>query len=83
MNEICGGPNRLSLMFTSNHPSLPTQSLPAGWTALGCLSDNSTRALTGYGFSSNQMTVDSCLSTCASQGLPLAGIEYGSECYCE
>ncbi|TFK82488.1 WSC-domain-containing protein [Polyporus arcularius HHB13444] len=82
VNEICGGPNRLTLMFTSNPPSLPTQGLPAGWTALGCLSDNSTRALTGYGFSSNQMTIDSCLSTCASHGLPLAGIEYGSECYC-
>ena len=81
VNEICGGPNRLTLMFTPISP--PTESLPTGWTALGCVSDNSTRALTGYGFTSDNMTIDSCLSTCASRGLSLAGIEYGSECYCE
>ncbi|KAK6383381.1 hypothetical protein LTS17_002673 [Exophiala oligosperma] len=28
------------------------------------------------------MTIESCLSFCTSQSLPLAGLEYGRECYC-
>lgn len=47
------------------------------------MSDNAARALTGYSFSNDQMTVGSCVSTCASKGYSMAGIEYGRECYCE
>lgn len=28
------------------------------------------------------MTIDSCTSFCAGKNLPLAGLEYGRECYC-
>ncbi|TFK85981.1 WSC-domain-containing protein [Polyporus arcularius HHB13444] len=56
--------------------------VPAGWIGAGCVSDNAARALTGYSFANDQMTVASCVSTCASKGYSMAGIEYGRECYC-
>lgn len=30
----------------------------------------------------NKMTVQFCLDTCASSGYPLAGLEYGRDCWC-
>ncbi|OSD05015.1 WSC-domain-containing protein [Trametes coccinea BRFM310] len=60
----------------------PTASVPAGWTAAGCVSDNSKRALTGFSFSNDAMTVASCVSTCSSKGFSMAGVEFGRECYC-
>ncbi|KAM5541685.1 hypothetical protein V8D89_004666 [Ganoderma adspersum] len=82
-NEICGGPMRLTLLVTSNLPPPPSDTvLPAGWSSVGCVSDNSARALTGFSVTNDQMTYDSCISTCSAQGYSMAGIEYGSECYC-
>ncbi|KAI0367419.1 WSC-domain-containing protein [Pilatotrama ljubarskyi] len=60
----------------------PSASIPVGWASAGCVSDNSARALTGYSFASNSMTVATCVSTCASKGFSMAGVEYGRECYC-
>ncbi|OBZ65507.1 putative fungistatic metabolite [Grifola frondosa] len=57
-------------------------SVPAGWTAAGCVSDNGARTLNGYSFATDELTLNSCLSTCASQGFSMAGMEYGRECYC-
>lgn len=28
------------------------------------------------------MTIDRCVDACAASGFKLAGLEYGSECYC-
>ncbi|KAI1789214.1 WSC-domain-containing protein [Ganoderma leucocontextum] len=69
-----------SASTTSSRPS--SSGVPLGWTGVGCVSDNAARALTGYSFSNDQMTVGSCLSTCASKGYSMAGVEYGRECYC-
>ncbi|KAI0659966.1 WSC-domain-containing protein [Cubamyces menziesii] len=63
-------------------PSAPAASLPAGWAVVGCRSDTSARALTGYSFANDQMTVASCVSTCSSKGFLMAGVEFGRECYC-
>ena len=80
MNEICGGPNRLT---PDVHPYIASDGESPNRMDRSRLSDDSTRALTVYGYTSDNMIIDSCLSTCASRGLSLAGIEYGSECYCE
>ena len=68
-------------------PSPSATTLPSDeseWYSLGCAVDSEdARVLTGW---SNQnwddMTVDSCLSTCEDQGYQFAGTEYGKECYC-
>ena len=55
----------------------------SNWTYLGCANDStSARALSGASTSSPKMTTETCQSFCATHGLPLAGTEYGSECYC-
>lgn len=62
-------------------PSSPTGS--GSWAAAGCSQDGGARALTGYSFASDSMTPTLCQNTCASKGFTMAGVEYGSECYCE
>lgn len=65
-------------------------SLPAlgvvvnGWRYMGCANDtNGGRALSAASFpNSNTMTNDACQAFCTTKGCPMAGTEYGSECYC-
>ena len=40
------------------------------------------RVLNGSFFSSNEMTVEMCLSTCRQKGYSYAGLEWQIECYC-
>ena len=44
--------------------------------------DSKNRVLTGYYFSSQEMTVEMCLSICREKGFLFSGLEYGIECYC-
>ncbi|MGD0911310.1 MAG: Ig-like domain-containing protein, partial [Terracidiphilus sp.] len=71
--------NAQLLIFTPT-----TTATSAAQTYLGCFNDdeNGARALNGYSWSSNQMTIEQCVSSCASQGSEYAGVEYGSNCYC-
>ncbi|KAJ7771154.1 carbohydrate-binding WSC, partial [Mycena maculata] len=55
------------------------------WTAQGCYTDTSTSRTLAATSDVNEtsMTVESCLAFCASGGFNLAGVEYGSQCYCD
>ncbi|WVW81296.1 hypothetical protein I302_103287 [Kwoniella bestiolae CBS 10118] len=58
--------------------------IPAGYTDVGCIAEGKTgRALAAASFSSDNMTRSACVSWCQDRGYPLAGIEYGRECYCD
>ena len=64
--------------------ALPT-ALPSGWTAAStsCIAEGTTgRALVGASTSGSNMTPQVCIAYCQKQGLPIAGLEYGGECYC-
>lgn len=53
------------------------------WAYAGCVSEPKRgRALTGYRFWWDNMTVDYCTSTCQDRGFSISGVEYGRECYC-
>ncbi|KAJ6475668.1 beta-1,3 exoglucanase precursor-like protein, partial [Mycena vulgaris] len=53
-------------------------------TLQGCYTDSSTsRTLAGASFTTVTMTVESCLAFCTSTGFNFAGVEFGSECYCD
>lgn len=81
VNENCGGRSTLDLFY--NAAKTPTNPTPAGWTQTGCYTEATNgRALTGYSFSANNMTWQSCLDTCQSKGFKLAGVEWSRECYC-
>ena len=79
-----------SLNPTPSSPSSPAHTFYpvsgktyGNWTYLGCTSDStSTRVLSGASTNSPSMTTEACQSFCSTHNLPLAGTEYGSECYC-
>ncbi|KAF8155044.1 hypothetical protein K438DRAFT_360544 [Mycena galopus ATCC 62051] len=54
------------------------------WKSIGCQGDNrSDRALKHLvTVASHNMTVESCLDSCAAGGYILGGVEFGDECYC-
>jgi hypothetical protein len=54
---------------------------PVG-TYLGCYNDTGSRVLNGYYTSSGGMTVESCVSTCQTQGYAYAGVQSSSQCFC-
>ncbi|KAJ9108792.1 hypothetical protein QFC21_000112 [Naganishia friedmannii] len=85
-------PSQISSVVSSVVSSaIPTPSskwtsptLPSGWVAVpGCIAEGSAgRALTGSTYSSASLTPEVCIAYCNSNGYSLAGVEYGSECYC-
>ncbi|KAJ9104208.1 hypothetical protein QFC19_004025 [Naganishia cerealis] len=86
-SESCGGAGTLSLF--ENTALYPTVTLPTGWTYDNCRTEASSgRGLTGYSFTSDSMTLETCLKTCDSKGFAIgklpsnSGVEYGRECYC-
>jgi len=92
VNTICGGGCALSLftnpsivppVSSSNTPTV-SGNLPSGWSAAStqCIQEVSGRALTGASIAGSSMTVSTCLSFCEARGFQLAGLEFGSECYC-
>jgi len=59
--------------------------MPDGWktASTACIAEGQTgRALTGASSKSGDMTWARCLNYCATKKFAIAGIEYGSECYC-
>jgi hypothetical protein len=57
--------------------------IPSGYSYVGCIAEGTSgRALTGASMSNSNMTRGACVSWCQSFGFPLAGVEYGKECYC-
>lgn len=72
--QACGGPDRLTV-YTNFH----SQPAPAGWTSLGCYTDNvQTRTLPFWGFipgGTDAMTQEACTTECARMGYTFAGVE--------
>jgi hypothetical protein len=52
------------------------------WKYMGCANEIPGRALTGSSFSDDSMTIEKCQDFCKTNNYPLAGVEYGRECYC-
>ena len=50
---------------------------------LGCAAEATpSRLLSTSSTSSLQLSISKCISFCSAQSLPIAGLEYGQECYC-
>ena len=71
-----------TLSTSTKSTSSPTGS--AGWTLLGCYTDNvgGRTLVNGEGVpgGASSMTVEACQSTCLGLGYSLAGVEYADEC---
>jgi hypothetical protein len=92
--STCGGDWRLSVYKAAGAPSptasaatvkpttLASTSIPAGWSAVGCVIDSPTaRALDKGSVTYTDNTIAKCIALAESKGLPYAGVEYGSECW--
>jgi hypothetical protein len=53
-----------------------------GFTYGGCAQEIAGRLLDNVQTSSSSQTIEACTALCRSYGMPVAGLEYGSECYC-
>ncbi|KAK8858379.1 hypothetical protein IAR55_002606 [Kwoniella newhampshirensis] len=90
--RMCGGPGALTLFVStkSNAAGLSSDltsaatTLPSGWNSVGCYKEGTTgRALDGYSYATPALNIATCISQCRSKGYSMAGLEYGSECYCD
>jgi WSC domain len=70
---------------TSSSTSSST-AVPTGWTYQGCYADaynNLGRTLMYQQPDNAALTRESCISTCAGLGYPVAGMEYYTQCFCD
>ncbi|KXT06039.1 hypothetical protein AC578_1337 [Pseudocercospora eumusae] len=51
-------------------------------TYWGCWSDQSPKTLPNMTYTSNDNTIEKCTKTCAEGGNTMAGLEYGTQCFC-
>lgn len=88
-NEICGGPNLLSVYSRGNVTVLPVPTnqktdLPGNWQFQGCLQDNvnGTRTFPWMITNPTNNSAKTCLTACSDFGYPAGGMEYGDQCFC-
>ncbi|WVF65608.1 hypothetical protein IAT40_000338 [Kwoniella sp. CBS 6097] len=70
---------------SSAAPSATAPVIPTGWAAASspCIADGrSGRGLLGTFTIDYNNTIASCLQRCDNGGYPIAGIEYGNQCFC-
>jgi hypothetical protein len=84
--EVCGDNQKLSVYATYNvtGTTFDSEAIRSNWTEVGCVTDgkNGSHALTGAAYACLGMTVEMCMNFCDVMGFPVAGVEYGGECYC-
>lgn len=59
-----------------------TTSAPNGWTYVQCGTDSEQRALNGANYIDQTLTINKCLTYCASKGFKIGGVQVGVECWC-
>ncbi|KAF4983339.1 hypothetical protein FZEAL_1231 [Fusarium zealandicum] len=91
--QTCGGTSTINIW---QDPTFKTTTIIGGasgtvikniadYKPIGCYTDTSDKGralMWGLDYDGSDMTPTKCLNGCADQGFPLAGIEYGGECYC-
>ncbi len=74
--ETCGGSYANSV-----YKIAATTTPPPSTASLGCYKDESSRDLSDQ-TSLSPVSVETCVSTCKSDGYAYAGVQYGSQCFC-
>ncbi|THG96906.1 hypothetical protein EW026_g5007 [Hermanssonia centrifuga] len=75
--EFCGGPDRLNVCLRGTY-YMAMKAL----TILAYCDNANGRVFTTEIPDNTAVTVESCISTCSSQGFTLAGLEYSVQCFC-
>jgi hypothetical protein len=82
--EVCGGDNAVSIYQDPTFPVVDN-SVITDYAAIGCYTEGTGKR--SLAWPQDQVTADtltpaSCLTACKQGGFPIAGVEYGRECYC-
>ena len=76
-----------SIVPTSTVLTNTPSDLPANYTYLGCYSDISTARTLAKTYlvpgGHSNLTIENCLSTCLANNYRFAGVEYGTQCWCD
>ncbi|KAF8993372.1 WSC domain-containing protein [Cyathus striatus] len=85
--QACGGSDRIFIYSSSGTVVTPGPSIKQSvgtWVYKGCRVDFSPRSLSNrLAIPSNANSAEYCTAQCKQQGYALAGLEYGSECWCD
>ena len=88
MQQVCGGSGAISLFNNTLYTpriaaSVQLQQSGVSFVYQGCFTDQgSPRTLGAFSISQSTNSIDVCAQLCYSKGYTWAGVEYGSECYC-
>ncbi|KAI9891811.1 MAG: hypothetical protein M1814_002376 [Vezdaea aestivalis] len=83
-NKTCGGNDRLSIYSDPTFPIVDSTSI-SDYKPLGCYSEGIGGRSLAFPMNSvfgDGLTNEKCLGACKAAGYPLAGTEFGRECYC-
>ncbi|KAI5199776.1 hypothetical protein E4T39_06075 [Aureobasidium subglaciale] len=69
--------------YNSTSDGSPKTVYAGNMTSAGCYTDSGPRALTTMIYDSTSNTIDMCTSACTNAGYTIAGMEYGSQCWCD
>ncbi len=69
-------------LYTNPNAPKPAPATSNGLTSRGCIQEVAGRALTAKRFDYADMTIDKCTAACKGAGYSMAGVEFGTECYC-
>lgn len=77
------GSTTVSSSPTSSTTFPGSTGIPTGWVSDGCWVDNVHGRIVQYEQPDNQqLTVESCISTCAGMNYTVVGLEFGVQCFC-
>ena len=85
--QVCGDNQKLSVYATYNvsGTTFNRETVRANWEEVGCVLEGpvgGNHTLRGAEYACLGMTVEMCMDFCDVMGFPVAGVEYGGECYC-
>ena len=68
--------------LNSSTASVNNNTYAGNMTYRGCWSDQPAQTLTNRTYVGNANSIESCTAACAQGGNTIAGLEYGTQCYC-
>ncbi|KZV83066.1 WSC-domain-containing protein [Exidia glandulosa HHB12029] len=81
--SACGATTEI-ISKDSQQVKFPFISPVEGWTILGCAPDDiNARVMSSERYANGAMTPKVCAAYCQEHGFGYAGVEYGSECFCD
>ncbi|RPD53575.1 galactose oxidase [Lentinus tigrinus ALCF2SS1-7] len=84
--ELCGAGNRLSVYWNGVPPPPPPITVPSVglWDSLGCFNDSVDARVLSVGVNvPGNFSVEGCTEACFGANYPLAGVEFGAQCFCD